>query len=913
MLADAILPDPPPLDLRFPRGLSLLLVACAISGCGAPPRPPLPVGEDLPERFADLTPKPSRNRFTFEGRANPPPPPPPTPGSREDEAARPEATQRQAALRMRLPESESFVLHATLPLPQGLTADALRFEVRDQSDESTWTRAQAEIVTRYPTGEPEVVELAARLQRPQGGQAGQWQTFDVRVADPPLPGTQPGATWEDGAAWPEALELRCRDVHGHLYHARLAGPQAHRTVLASGVAYERIRLYATLLPDAEAVTADPPALPHLMGVHAYLTRRSGDERISLDLRVNNGATSGSSEPTASESNAGIVYWDSLELVLPRTWSASSLVRDPFLGESRKDGEHRVVPLVKPLPGGALHMMGPQSQFLRRLTLHSPNSQAPRDEHPSLSGLAFCQAGPGMWSWWNPQTSRYFPQRTPLARWDTYRRNGQLGQAALEERIRTEVHRLRTLLTSGKEQPGLLSGPLMGWAHPLGVSIQGMTGGSGIEPIVGQRTVAAADARGVEALMLRHRMHACRQPDAQWNRLGQPVGPELWRGKKERVPFDFRTNANMVPRAFKLPARGGPAASDQVEAVYKAGLRPPYDRGTPAKTEGRIPGQNDALLAWWPHDGQHMVRYTSAPKALVWLANDALARDSILHAAELFHLAFHGGRHAVESWSPGATLRVYEGLADKHPGHGLPIGRDQAWGIDVACAAYSCAAPSWRQAHATWLIRIAQLLLDGAMSSGIVQRQVNPKVLGARHASSQTFESHFLLHAERCLIESVLEGVDPERSTALLQLHHRALDFLYWGPVWSDPRPTLHSETPLAGPRWHFAVAPKEGFEAAPYCDASRWGEDYLPRDGLDLGVETRYGWGPLQYALSRPAKGEAGGLESRYLTRSLDLGVPCPDVHSRVRGLFRKAGKESSDHSGSWAGYVGVLQNLGVL
>jgi hypothetical protein len=519
----------------------------------------------------------------------------------------------------------------------------------------------------------------------------------------------------------------------------------------------------------------------------------------------------------------------------------------------------------------------------------------------------------LWSWWNPQTTRYFPQRTPLALWSTYRRNGQVGLAALEARIGAELHRLRTLLSSGEEQPGSMSGPLMGWAHPLGVSIQGMTGGSGIEPIVGQRVVAAADARGVEALMLKHRMHACRQPDAQWNRQGQPVGPELWRGEKNRVPFDFRTNANMVPRSFKLPARGGPPASDQVQAVYEAGLRPPYDRGTPAKSDGRIPGQNDALLAWWPHDGQHMVRYTSAPKALVWLANDALARDSLLHAAELFHLAFHGGRHAVESWSPGATLRVYEGLVHKHPGHGLPIGRDQAWGMDAACAAYSCATPAWREAHRGWLVRIAQLLLDGAMSSGIVQRQVNPKVLGARHASSQTFETHFLLHAERCLIESVLEGVDPERATALLQLHHRALEFLYWGPVWSDPRPTLHSETPLAGPRWHFAVAPKEGFGATPYCESSRWGPDYLPADGLDLGVEIRYGWGPLQYALSRPTGGGAGGLESRFLTRSLDLGVPSPDVHTRVRGLFREAARESSDHSGSWAGYAGALQSLGVL
>ena len=913
MLEDPMQPNLPTRGHPSKRVCHLLLTVGALSGCGTTTKPPVLSGEPTQNRFADLAPPPSRTRFTFEGRMNPPPVPAPAPRREADAEAAADPIQSQAALRMRLPEGESFVLHATLPLPRELPGDALNFELRDHSGKFPWAPAQMEVVTRYPTGEPEVVELASRLTRPVGSQPGQWHDFDVRIVGPQPTGPAPGEAWIEGAPWPDELELRCRDVHGHIYRARLGGPQAHRTVLASGVAYERVRLYATLVPDAEALAASPPALPHLMGVHAYITRRSGDERISLDLRINNGATSGSARPTAIELTSGIVYWDSLELVLPLDWSAFSLVRDPFLGKTHKVGERMILPLVKSLPAGALHMMGPQSQFQRRLTLHSPNSEASRDEHPSVSGLAFCQAGPELWSWWNPLTARYFPQRTPLALWSNYRRNGQAGQAALEERIAAELHGLRTLLASGEKQPSSLSGPIMGWAHPLGVSIQGMTGGSGIEPIVGQRTLAAADARGVEALMLRHRMHACRQPDAQWNRLGQPVGPELWRDAKDRVPFDFRTNANMVPRAFKVPARGGPAASDQVKAVYEAGLRPPYDRGTPASADGRMPGQNDALLAWWPHDGQHMVRYTSAPKALVWLCNDALSRDSLLHAAELFHLAFHGGRHAVESWSPGSTLRVYEGLVDAHPGHGLPIGRDQAWGIDVACAAYSCATPSWRQAHQSWLIRIAQLFLDGAMSSGIVQRQVNSKVLGARHASSQTFESHFLLHAERCLIESVLEGVDTKRSTALLELHHRALDFLYWGPVWSDPRPTLHSETPLAGPRWHFAVAPKEGFEATPYCESSQWGPDYLPPDGLDLGVETRYGWGPLQYGLSRPLEGEAGGLESRFLTRSLDLGVPSPDVHSRLRGLFRQAAKESSDHSGSWAGYVGALQGLGVL
>ncbi len=894
--------------------LQLCALAVSLLACAGPdPSGPRVSGPAGTGRFADLGQERSVKRFDFDAssaeiRGNEP---------QSDRASSQTGESKyQAAVRLRLPSRESFVLHATVPVPRGAIAGGVQFALRPQSEGAPWVEAQWETVTRYPSGEPDVVELAARVQRPAGSRPGQWLTFDVQVSPPgPEQAAAAQQTTAVFAAWPKELELRCRDVHGHLYTARLLdelGAASHAVQIAAGSAYERVRLYATLTPEAQARAASKPALEHLMGVHAYLTRRMGDGRISLDLRIHNGATSGAAPVSSQETAAGIVYWDALELVLPRGWSADALVRDPYLGRGRREGANWVLPLVKALPQNALHMMGPQSQFLRRLTLYGPDTIAERGRHPALEGQAFCVEGAGLWSWWNPETARYFAQRTLLASWSSYKRDGKVGQAALEDRLAEELQRIRKLLKSGKDQHGLLSGPLMGWCHPLGVSIQGMTGGSGIYPIAGQRIAAAADSRGIETLMLEHRMHACRQSDAQWNQSGQPVGFELWRGSENRVPFDFRTNGNMVPREFKLPARGGPPASEQVAAVYAAKRRPPYDQGTPARVDGTRPSQDDALLAWWPHDGQHMVRYTSAPKALVWLANDALARDSLLHAAELFHLAYHGARHAEESWSPGATLRVHEEIARTYPGHGLPIGRDQAWGIDAACAAYSCATPQWRATHQAWLLRVAQLFLDGAMPSGILQRQVNPKVLDGRYASSQTFESLFLLHAERCLIESVLKGVDSKRSAALLELHHRALHFLYWGPVWSGPRETLHSETPQAGPRWHFAVAPKQGFELEPYCDVSKWGEDFLPDDGLDLGVETRYGWGPLEYAMTHPLRGEAGGLESRYLTRSLDVGLPARDVYSRVRGMFREASRESNDHSGSWAGYVGSLQALGV-
>ncbi len=933
-----------PLPLgKWVRGVAVLFAACIpLAACrpsGPAVRPvDVPHAEGMGNRnpFGESSARGSRQRFDFESRPREDEPP-----SWVQEQARAkkaiamerrlatatQATRNEpdgphpsgtvAVLSCQVPTERPFVLHGTLPIPRGQTLAGGHIPLEIQCGVHGWKPAQVEVVTRSPDGTPEVVELAARVHAPVP--AGDWHRFAVRSPQPADSSDPPDRSAQDPelGSWPNSLTLRCRDVFGHEYQADLMAhnsPPEQRRTLASGEVYERIRTYSVLLPtpSIQSIRAEKgKPLPHLMGLHAYLTRRTGESRISLDLRINNGATAGSAPAHPHTEPAGIVYWDALELVMPAGWSAESLVQDPFLGEAYEQGGFVVLPIVKPNRNGELHMMGPQAQCLRRLTLYPPDGESERG-HPSIQGLAFCQPGPELWSWWNPLTAGYFPQRSLLVRWDSLGRQGVGARTALRERVGTRLQRLRQVLTSGEAGGRLVCGPVMGWAQPMGVPIQGMTGGSGIEALDGQRMAFAADSRGVEALMLEHRMHACRQRDAQWSAMGEPVGYHLWADQQGKVPFDFRTNAGMVPPAFKLPARGGPPASEQVRAVQLANLRPSYDRASPGQSDGQMPTEDSALLTWWPHDGQHMVRYTGAPKALVWLANDALAKDSLLHAAELFHLAFHEGTHKRENWSPGMTLRVLENLVRRYPGHGLPIGRDQAWGIDAACAAYSCATPQWREQHKSWLTRVAQLLVDGAMPNGLLQRQVNGKVLDGRYASSQTFEAHFLLHAERCLIESVLSKVEPELAQSLLEIHNAGLDYLYFGPVWSAPMTTLHSKTPIAGPRWHFAVAPGDDYSEAPYCSPEDYGPAFLPSEGLDLGVETRYGWGPLAYAMAHPDADDRGGLESRFLRRSLDVEIACDSPSERLRRLFHAARRESSDFSGSWAGYAGYLQSLGV-
>jgi len=448
---------------------------------------------------------------------------------------------------------------------------------------------------------------------------------------------------------------------------------------------------------------------------------------------------------------------------------------------------------------------------------------------------------------------------------------------------------------------------MGWAHPLGVSVQGMTGGSGISFMEGHQAAGAASARGIEVLLLEHRMNVSRQPQAQYDRAGEIVGFDAWLDDSGRVPFDFRTNGRMVPQPFRLPMHGGPAPDRQVRSVHAADRRPTYDTGTPHKADGRLAESAGDLYAWMPHDGQHFARWTHRPMALAWLTADPLALDDVRQAAETFHLMFHGAEHVPAPWSGGVTLRQFEALASEHPHHGLPLGRDQAWGIDAMCAAWLFADDEWRARRLDWFRRVGQLFVDGAMPSGLLQRRQEPKLLGGRYAGAQAFETLFLLHAKRCLIEAVLRDAEPELADELGAVHQRALDYLFWGPVWDCVRERGGS---ICGPRWHFATAPADDFAEPPFSDPARYGPRYLPQGGVSGSVDVTYVWAPLEYGMLLARRGRGPTLDDRYLRRALSCGAAPGRWPLLIEQLFASAQKDGSDISGNWGSLVGRVQSL---
>lgn len=915
----------------LPALAGLLFSFLAAGGVACAPRPAaVPDAPTPPDRFADLRGGASPGeRFEFPESPDEPSSRGPRDGTRPPSATPPAADSSAAPAVARIevdaPDRDRFVLRATLPVPPGFSEPVdgrAGLGVVDRWGGGDIRPAQVEVVARRPDGEPEVVEVAALVTGPgsANGTGARFAVVRTDTAEPsgepsgsaaprprelfPAPGPVPG----EGGIW-----LRTRDVHGNVYAAELAGhPDAPgfggEVELTSGDVLRRVRVHAALAPVERSKEGD--ALPCLLAAHAYWTTDAAGGPIALDLRVHNGLTAGSRPRSAFETPAGIVYWDALELVIPRAWRARPLAADPALGAARGEGPNLVVPLVARPADGSLHMTGPQGQFLRRLELR-PRNDADGEEPPAqVRGLGFCVEGPGLWSWWNPETAAWFPQRTLLADWSRYRRNGLRGRAALRARLAEARAALRGALRSGSGA-GLIAGDRMGWAHPLGVSVQGMTGGWGIQFVEGHLTASAADVAGIEVLMLEQRMTACRQPEAQWNLAGDPVGVHEWLDAEGRVPFDFRTNGRVVPTEFALPCRGGPPASEQVREVVRRELRPTYDRGTEYRADGEIDGSPDNLHGWWPHDGQHLSRVTRLSKALVWLANDALARDELQLSAGLFHLMFHGREHVRASWSPGATLLVAERTAARFPHQGLNIGRDQAWGIDAMCAAYSVSSPAWRARHREWFGRVGRLFVDASMPNGLIQRFRIDKVLDGRYASSQAFECAFLLHAERALIESALRGVDDELVARMKEQILRGADALTSEPIFGCVPDGGGRGGRVCGPRWHFAVAPDAQYGEAPYCDEEIWGPAFLPPDGLDGGVESLYVLAVLEYAFLL-TRDEDPGPTNGYLQRVLRCGSQPETWGEFTRDLAARAGRDSSDGSPIWEGLNARLRHLGV-
>jgi hypothetical protein len=666
------------------------------------------------------------------------------------------------ALATRAPEPLEFMLRGTLPVPRRSypRLDGKNpFAIIDYDGTLRYT--QVEVVSRYPSADEgaDVVELIAIVNRDPAIAPGTPVRYEVLYSstlsmDPPAGPSGTPQEVDDLILDPTGIEVAAYDCFGNRYSARPLEPTPYR-VLRHGPVHAEVAYHQDLLPEVEVPGS---TLPHLLGMHVFLSWFSDRTSVGLDLRFHN-AHDGHDATTSLDDALEKLYFERLEISVPEDWTLQQDFADPSFGNERVAGGRRTFDLVAPNADGTLHVIRWGGQFHRRLMLSParPVSIARARAYLDGTGRAFCQrganaAGLPYWSWWNERTARYFPQRFQLPLLD------HVPTATLEARLTSELDFLRTHLASGL---GVGDYPLdsgrLGWGHPYGVAYGGMTSGQEIFLYDGlvAASVASPDAFRVYSAL--HRMQTDRQPNALFRLGGQPSSVEQWlveNGDHDYIPFEhFVVPLVFGSRPDPFGVRGGPRfQSDYVEA------------------NGLVPAYEAAHLAFDPHDHQHFVRYTRAAKVLAWLANDSLAIDDLRLQAENFHFTYHPHYTGPGGGTQATAMRAKLQYVADHPGQGFPYGRGEAWGLDCVLAAYSTAEPSWRERKLPWILQQTELISAGqATCSGFVQAFISNKAVDGKYQARQMIEQSITENTLAGLYESVLRDAHPAHASMVIDV------------------------------------------------------------------------------------------------------------------------------------------------
>ncbi|MEW6073255.1 MAG: hypothetical protein AB1726_11785 [Planctomycetota bacterium] len=749
------------------------------------------------------------------------------------------------------PARDSFVLRGTIPVPRRVFPrpdGRIPFQILDWN--GTPRTTQMEIVTRYPRDEEgaSVVEVLAPVSTDPGIAPGEQVRYGV-VVDPADPFPGPGAPGVEDLAngtadVPAAIAALLADPHGIAITAVDCFGHEYTAWPLDGTGTMRLAHYGPSLTELvvhQVMTPVAPdggpqgTLPHFFGVHSYLRTYANEEVLGLDVRFHN-AHAGRDRTTPLDDPLDKVYFERIEIAFPAGFVLQQDFPDPFFGAPEPEGGEIVQPIVAPLGDGTMHVLRWQGQFHRRLMLSTPAAQWPARFYHDHGGFGFAtrgfelEAGYEHYSWWNRGTARYFPQSFQLPRLD------HVGTGTLRWTAYQDYEFLRTFLAEGTSYGQYpVEAAVMGWGHPYGVAYGGMTGGSEIWVTEGLPTVAGAAVWGLAAYRALHRMQMDRMPYALYELGGEPTSVERWLvpngGDGDYVPFEH----------FVLPLLepDDPFGFDEAPR-----FQIDYVEGT-----GRQPDYYGDHMRYDPYDYQHHVRATRGAKALAWLANDALAKDDLRLAAEMFHLSFHPYRNSGGGGIQSSGMRQKMEYVAEHPGKGLPFGRGEGWGLDAAVAAFATASPEWRAAKRPWLDRLVVLLSDGQAScSGFLQSQVAPKFLDGRYHARQAIEQSITENALRGLLKTVYARTDSPYEHLLEDVLEASLYAFVSRMAWFPGE---------QAPWSHTAVAPLD--EWAPiWC---RWTD--IPADGYTPVHEDFQNWPSFAYAYERTG-------DSFFLTKAAE-------------------------------------------
>lgn len=414
--------------------------------------------------------------------------------------------------------------------------------------------------------------------------------------------------------------------------------------------------------------------PALLGVHLAIERRA-DQVVLLSLAISNAAI----DPLAPQTFPGSIYYRRIEVDV----GYGQVIPECIRAGERMVGRRYV---ITDKPG----YFPARSHFNRRMAV-VPNARTAGARDWSIRARnALDLVGLDL-----PATYAHFgASKLTLPGID---------RAKVEQAASARLARVRAVLAAGNPDPptGLRSGSL-GPFTPAGWDVAGGVGGEGIELLPGW------DATRSGALLRRtlHDLEMERHPVAFYDaRTGAPLA---------RLPS---------PQDYRLTRGLGKVTSLVWTTIPFAPTNPYDDRRVLRDWNTGACAYRLTLLAYQPHDGQHLVRATHNGEAAWWLARDWLARlDLEMIAAD----ARYAWTLYPVAASPGYVppgLSVVLNAARAKPGLGTPaLGREfgwvaNAWSIDLA-AASALTPRSEKLVHGRAALECVGLI---AMPTGITQR------------------------------------------------------------------------------------------------------------------------------------------------------------------------------------------------
>ena len=726
-----------------------------------------------------------------------------------------------AEFELAAPGINTFFLKGTLPMPPELyplNTTTPPFSVRDA--DGNVVDAQVEIVSRYanPAHGADVVEIIAQVNRPAGTSSGDRIVYEViwRASAQPTHTVDPQI--QTILDTPDSIVLRCTDVFGHPYEADLLNDvrinnTAELRTNRDGPFVHQVRTYENLEP-VTPVAGSLGTLPHLMGVHSYITTWKDAGFFSIDLRVHNGHE-GLDATTTDDDSMGRVYFNELELVVPDGWSLYQAFETPSFGTMYNQGATDVYPIVSPVGGGDLHVMRVQEQFHRRLILCKDGWRGRALVALREEGLGFCRDGFSdtdfrFLSWWNPVSARYISQNIPMPDLSFLETPAQA-----RDKVLSDYAGVAVAFQNGSTGPWPLTFGRLGWAHPWGPMSGGFQGGTEIHFWDGVRTAYGASVDGYHYFQTLHRMYTERHPTALYDRHGEPYNLESWVYDDGDGPI-LPTWILLIPwLSLGDPHGFTTAPTFQVDAVTTQDRRPAYEN----------------TLAGFEHiDTEHLIRYTRSAKVLAWLGNDAIAKDDLELQAELCRATYT--ILPQNEYGQGITtgLLFDRQYVESYPHQGFDLNRGDGWVFDTVSTYYALADPAWRSRVRPWFDDVIDLVeLGQSTCSGTIMSKPNTAHFGGQYRILQSISESILEYALWGMRSTVLDGQDSASATRLNNVIKRSTYAMISPQVWSNADASPHFYTALG-----------------PYDDSQPSFCGYVPPDGHE-GYDNWQTWNVFSY------------------------------------------------------------------